>query len=607
MRRFLASLRARLLFLVLLALAPILGLTLYNNAEQRAQAATQAQERALRLARRAASEQDRLVEGARQLLIALAQLPSVQEGDAAKCSAFMAELLQQYPLYENLGAADLDGDIFCSGVPSERTVNMADRSFFQRTLQWRGFVAGEFIIARISGLPTLPFAYPALDASGQVRAVVFAGINLHWLNDLLAAAQLPEGSTLTLVNSRGTILAHYPGPSRVMGNPVSPTMRETLVEQKEGITEATGEDGVPYLYAFTTLCCLPGSEDIYVRVGIPRSAAFAEVNRLAIRNLVVLGLVTLLVLGIAWMGSEAFVLRQVNFLLQATERLTAGDLSTRVGLSCEGGELRQLACAFDQMAEALEKREQAYQQAVKALQSETRARAALLERTVSAQEDERRRIARELHDETSQSLAALVLDLNAANLALAAGEPAEAIQRLQISKAIAERLLDDVHRLIRDLRPSLLDDLGLSAAIAWYGEQRLKPLGIAVEFQHDGVDRRLPDAIETAVFRIAQEAIANVVKHAEASKVRIALQMGEGCVTLAVEDDGKGFDIPRGDVAAVAGSRGMGLQSIQERVSTLGGELTIRSAPGGGTSLSVRIPLSEDESSCAPNAPADCG
>lgn len=590
-RRFLTGLRVRLLVLVLLALAPVLGLSLYNSAEQRAQAATQAQQRALRLARRAAGEQERLIEGARQLLIALAQLPSVQEHDASTCSTFMAELLQQYPLYENLGAAEPDGDIFCSGVPSDKIVSMADRLFFQRALQGRSFVVGEFIVARISGLPTLPFAYPALDAAGQVRAVVFAGINLHWLNELFAAAQLPEGSTLTLVNSTGTILAHYPGPPRMMGSAVSPAMRKTLLEQKEGVTEAIGEDGVSYLYAFTTLCCLPGGEDIYVRVGIPRSAAFAEVNRVTIRNLTILGLITFLVLGIAWIGGEAFVLHQVNVLLQTTKRLTAGDLGARIGLPCDGGELSQLACAFDQMAEALEQREQAYQRALKELQAEARARASLLEKIVSAQEDERRRIARELHDETSQSLAALALNIDAANLALAAGEPAEAIQHLQVSKAIAGRLLDDVHRLIRDLRPSLLDDLGLSAAIAWYGEQRLKPLGIAVEFQHDGTDQRLPDAIETAVFRIAQEAIANVVKHAKASRVRIALQIEGGFVTLAVEDDGKGFEVPRAEAAAVMGNQGMGLQSIQERVSTLGGELAIQSAPGEGTLLSVRIPI----------------
>lgn len=595
MRQFLASLRVRLLVLVLLALAPVLGLSLYNSAEQRAQAATQAQQRALRLARRAAGEQERLIEGARQLLIALAQLPSVQEQDASTCSAFMAELLQQYPLYENLGAAGRDGDIFCSGVPSDRTVSMADRLFFQRALQWRSFVVGEFIVARISGLPTLPFAYPALDAAGQVRALVFAGINLNWLNELLAAAQLPEGSTLTLINSAGTILAHYPSSPRMMGSAVSPGMRKTLLEQKEGVTEAIGEDGVSYLYAFTTLCCLPGSEDIYVRVGIPRSAAFAETDRVTVRNLIVVGLITFLVLGIAWIGSEVFVLRQVNVLLQATKRLTAGDLSARINLPCDGGELSQLACAFDQMAEALEQREQAYQRALRDLQTEARARATLLEKLVSAQEDERRRIARELHDETSQSLAALALNIDTANLALAAGEPAEAVQHLQISKAIAARLLDDVHRLIRDLRPSLLDDLGLSAAIAWYGEQRLKPLGIAVEFQRDGTDQRLPDAIETAIFRIAQEAIANVVKHAKASKVRIALQVRGGFVALAIEDDGRGFEVPRTDAAALMGSQGMGLQSIQERVSALGGEMSIQSAPGKGTRLFIRIPLLEDK------------
>ncbi|HUW96551.1 MAG TPA: histidine kinase, partial [Anaerolineae bacterium] len=155
LRRLLASLRIRLLVLVLLAVVPMLALVLQSYAQQVQTATAEAQANALRLARLAANDQDRLTEGARQLLVVLAQLPSVQNQDGAACSSFLADLLKEYPLYENLGAANLDGDVFCSAVPSATRTNMSDRSVFQIALQTRDFVVGDYMVARITGRPAL--------------------------------------------------------------------------------------------------------------------------------------------------------------------------------------------------------------------------------------------------------------------------------------------------------------------------------------------------------------------------------------------------------------------------------------------------------------------
>jgi signal transduction histidine kinase len=223
------------------------------------------------------------------------------------------------------------------------------------------------------------------------------------------------------------------------------------------------------------------------------------------------------------------------------------------------------------------------------LQREERARAGLLHRVIAAQEDERKRIARELHDETSQALTALMIGLDSASADLTA-HPREAAARLSADKAIARQMLVNMQRLIGDLRPSLLDDLGLVPAIIWYGEQRFKQLGVDFRLETHGLERRLPPDVETALFRIVQEAMNNIARHAEASAVAVSVEFRRNCVSLLVADDGQGFD-PNTLRSPGAPGRGHGLLGIQERVSILEGEFRVDTGAGQGTIITVRVPM----------------
>ncbi|HEY5676485.1 MAG TPA: sensor histidine kinase, partial [Myxococcales bacterium] len=189
----------------------------------------------------------------------------------------------------------------------------------------------------------------------------------------------------------------------------------------------------------------------------------------------------------------------------------------------------------------------------------------------------RRRVARELHDETTQTLAALVMKLRARS-------------GLAEETALAVSTLDAVHRLIVDLRPSVLDDLGLRSAIAWYADRHLRAHGIAVRCEFNGLDLRLPPEHETAIFRIVQEAITNIDKHARAETVLIQTALRDQALTIDVEDDGKGFDGANFATPDRAG-HGWGLLGMRERVEMLGGTLRIDSAKGEGTHLALRVPL----------------
>jgi signal transduction histidine kinase len=227
-----------------------------------------------------------------------------------------------------------------------------------------------------------------------------------------------------------------------------------------------------------------------------------------------------------------------------------------------------------------------------ALRQEQSARMALLEKTISSQEDERKRIARELHDQTSQDLVAVMLSLDTCALALGTDESGVG-RHLHTAKSIAETMLDNIHRLINDLRPTLLDDLGLAAAILWYGEHRLEPLGIALVFQCDRMNARIPSSLETSLFRITQEALTNVVRHAEATRVQVTLNVDSHSVHLTIQDNGVGFQTLASEPKRVV-DHGLGLRGIQERVTALDGELKIESTSGRGTTIAVTVPLIQE-------------
>jgi signal transduction histidine kinase len=350
-----ASLRFRLLLLVLLAVVPALGLTLYTNVELRRLAAADVKEEALRLARIAASDQEDTIKDTRQLLFALAQLPEAHSTDPTACSALF-ELLNQYPQYALLGVIARDGDLSCSTLPMSGPVNLADRNYFQLVLQTRDFAISDYQNDQISGKATLDLGYPVLDEAGQVQAVVFASLDLTWLNQLAAEARLPKGSTFTVIDRNGTVLVRYPDPGMWVGQsvPEAPVVETILTQRGEGTAEAYGVDGIPRLFAFTPLSDASGGGDVYVSIGIPTAVAFANANRVLVRHLIGLGLVMILALAAAWFGGHLFILRWVNMLVSATKRLSAGDLSVRTGLPYGQGELSQLAHAFDEMAESLE-------------------------------------------------------------------------------------------------------------------------------------------------------------------------------------------------------------------------------------------------------------
>lgn len=244
------------------------------------------------------------------------------------------------------------------------------------------------------------------------------------------------------------------------------------------------------------------------------------------------------------------------------------------------------------------------------LQRKERVRGELFKKTLAVQEDERKRIARELHDEVSQSLTALLYD---AEDGLELNELPIIKKRFQSICDLTQHTLDNIHKLMFDLRPSMLDQLGLIPALRWLAQTRLEPKGVRVNvvttpapglFADENDPQRLSPEIEIALYRVVQEAINNIARHAAARNVEISLFLNNGFASVSIIDDGIGFDLTELNMEAIKqidsedfqpskDARGLGLLGMQERIELLGGDLEIDTAFGSGTQIHIQVPIQE--------------
>jgi len=210
---------------------------------------------------------------------------------------------------------------------------------------------------------------------------------------------------------------------------------------------------------------------------------------------------------------------------------------------------------------------------------------------VEIQEAERRRLARALHDEVGQLLTATRLTLQGAQRARSA-RTARALLREGLG--LLDQCIGQVRSLALELRPSLLDDLGLPAALRWYLERQAERARFAVRFEGPGDEARVPEPVEIACYRVIQEAITNVARHARAQNVSVVLTLTRSGLEVVLRDDGVGFDVAQARARASAGGS-LGILGMEERVSLVGGRMQIDSAAGQGTRVWIRFPLDQEQ------------
>ena len=398
------------------------------------------------------------------------------------------------------------------------------------------------------------------------------------LNDLLALQDLliETKSNNTnfryafIIDHRGQVIAHTFGEGFPVGlidlNQVTDLIHHNtiLINTDEGLI-------------FDTAVPILNGKAGTARIGLSNAGVQQAVSQVTLQSILFTILVMFFGIIVA-MFLTRILIRPILELVEVTRMISRGDYSRRVHPWAKD-ELGTLAQAFNQMSEDLAQIHELRQER-EGLQRQ------LLEKVIFTQEEERRRIARELHDSTSQSLTSLLVGLRM--LESNCTDPDH--QQVSDLRNIAALTLDEVHSLAMQLRPHTLDDLGLTAALermTYEWQVRFKvPIDLAIILG----DARLPEGVETALYRIIQETLTNVVRHAQAHSVSILVERRNGSVIAVIEDDGLGFE-----VSTSPGENHLGLLGIRERAELLGGRLTIESNPGQGTSVYVEIPLVIEE------------
>ncbi len=458
-------------------------------------------------------------------------------------------------------------------------------------------------------------AVPVRNATSDVTGALVVGFNLttsHYLNFIQSTA-LGDGGYVDLVDRSGRVLAStYPARVGLPGDPAD-LLAEMIQEHESAASTGhacyaeagSAEAGCRELVAFAPLEHAPWGIAVRQR----ESQVLSGMNNLIVR---LIGLMVVCIAGdlaLVYVTTRA-VIRPVQTLTAASRRIAAGDLDTPVPTE-EKDEFGRLARAFEYMRVRLADWSRALNRDVEIalaesraalkqnamlyaeLQEKEQARRELLHRLFSAQEEERKRISRELHDETCQILNSLAYDLDNIGEMLVHGEatPAEIQPMLEKMRALAKTGRDGVSRIIFDLRPTMLDHLGLVPALRWYAETRLSDLGIRYGFHEAGRVRRLRPSVETALFRVVQEAVNNIAQHSNARHADFYFEYAADRVEVRVVDDGRGFQ--RAALEHQANSRrGLGLMGMEERMTAVAGQFHLQSEDGKGTVIYLSVPLS---------------
>lgn len=371
------SILVRLLLLVLLTVAPISAIEVWNQLEQRRNREAEIHNTALHLLGLLGGEQQRLVEGVRQTLALLAETRVARDLEPLGCQDLLERTGRRVPDYLTINLTATDGVILCSTDKLRPGITIADRAHVRAVLEGGGFTVGAFIRQRPSGRPAMPFGLPILRDDGTTVGVVSALIDLGWLTSYLANHPLPSNAAVLVADSDGAVLARVPELPDVVGTVLPDRFRPLLDADTIGTAQLLGIDGHERVFAYVPLAA--GVRHIFVAIGVDRNAAMVGIDKALWRSLVWTAATLLLSLLAAVLLARRYLHRPVEALVTATRRWRAGHLSARAGLADDRSELGQLGQAFDSMAEALEARTRAHEDATAALQaSEARYRSIVM-------------------------------------------------------------------------------------------------------------------------------------------------------------------------------------------------------------------------------------
>ena len=346
------TLLSRLFGLVAVALVPAIAIQMYNEFDLRRARQAEVQNQALSLAKIAAAEQQQIVQGVRQVLIAMSELPSIKTRDSQACNAYLAAMKPRFPAFLSFHVTDLNGQSFCNTNSGRKPVGIAARAYFASALKTGAFTVGEFSKGLTTGRNVIQFALPFYGDDGRIGGVIIALLDLNWLADYIARKGVPEGAALAITDSNGTYLARYPDNDRFVGTKMPGD--KYLKMDDRGAVDILDIDGVERIEGYSALGADSGA--LVVSFGLNKAQAFAEIQNHTQRDILLIALSTSLVLVLTSLGARLFIHRPLGQLVDAANQWRLGEFARRVDIR-GNSELARVADAFNTMADALEHRE----------------------------------------------------------------------------------------------------------------------------------------------------------------------------------------------------------------------------------------------------------
>jgi len=358
------SLTVRLMILVLIAVCPAIAIQAYNEYELRKAREGDIRQQVVQITKQFGEEIGELREGARQLLLALAQLTPVKLRDSAACDELFATLESQYANYSILAAADADGRIFCSSKPLTYS-SVADQPFFKRAMAQDGLAVGNYWADPVSGQRMIHFALKFDHDDGRTAGVVFAGLDLAWLSEHLKERGLSPTSSILIADREGNIIARLPNPAALVGKNMRKSHEPIMDGNTAGWEEAVGVDGTTRIFGYVPPALPP--RDFFLSAGQSKAEAFAAIDSATARGIGLIALGLLAATIAAVVGGRRFLLEPINGLVRFATEWRNGSYDARVKVPHPTSEIGHLGATFNAMADALAARYAAQQRAEKEL------------------------------------------------------------------------------------------------------------------------------------------------------------------------------------------------------------------------------------------------
>jgi signal transduction histidine kinase len=347
------TLLLRLFLLVAVALLPAIAVQSYNEFDLRRSRQTDVQEQVLGLAKLAAAEQQQIVQGIRQALIAFSELPAIKAKDAERCGDYLSKIKQRYPEFISFIVSDLSGDAFCDSSGEFKPETAAGRLYFANALKTGKFTVGGYAVGRRTGRKVLHFAVPFYGDDAHMAGVVVAALSLDWLADYIAKNGVQPGAVLAITDRNGTYLARYPDNEAFVGRKM-PRDQHTYLDHPGTIT-TRDLDGVERIVGYSALETDAGQ--LLVTIGVDKALAFSAIQSRTRLGILLIVLSTSVVLALTWFGARRFIQYPLRQLADAANQWRFGDYARRVHIRDRQSEINRVAEAFNTMADALADRE----------------------------------------------------------------------------------------------------------------------------------------------------------------------------------------------------------------------------------------------------------